>query len=494
MRKKILIVDSEKSIHDLFQILFKKMSVASSQSSKQTFFYDIVSAKDSAQAVQFLQKQSFDLVIADLKPAGVKGLELLKQAKELQPKIIFIIITTLDHSETAVQAMKLGAYHYMLKPFNVEAMKSTILSALDSSSEGKGESSQEDKGASSPVLPDKKEGGRDKEAPRSIREVLVGESPAMKKIVKDIEQISHSVAHILITGESGTGKEVIAREVHKAGPLKKKPFMAVNCGAISPNLIESEMFGHKKGSFTGAVADKKGFFELADRGVLFLDEIGELPLEVQPKLLRVLQEKTVRMVGGTNDKKVNVRLISATNRDLEKMVQQGSFREDLFYRLNVVRIHIPPLRERKEDIPSLVKYFVKKYSTKKEGSAKGISPSAMRVFQQYDYPGNIRELENLIERVIILGAENQIEEQDVLSCLAEEEKKSKLDISLPVQGMDLEEMIEKLEKNLLIQALQRTQGLKKPAAALLKLSLRAFRYRLHKYQLSGFVSEKEDDY
>ena len=496
MRKKILIVDSEKSIHDLFQILFKKMSALSS---KQTFFYDIVSAKDSSQAIQLLQKQSFDLVIADLKPNGLKGLDLLKQAKELQPKIIFIIITAFDKSETAVQAMKLGAYHYMLKPFNVEVMKTTIFSALNTSvlkekeELSKKEDNSADVVASSPSLFNKKRGS-DKKETSSIKEVLVGESSAMKKIVKDIEQISQSVAHILITGESGTGKEMIAREVHKLSLLKSKPFVAVNCGAISPNLIESEMFGHKKGSFTGAVVDKKGFFELADGGVLFLDEIGELPLEMQPKLLRVLQEKTIRMVGGTKDKKVNVRLISATNRDLEKMVKKGEFREDLFYRLNVVRIHIPPLRERKADIPFLVKYFFKKYSQKKEGSAGGISPSAMRVFQHYDYPGNIRELENLIERVIILGEEDQIEEQDILSCLAEEEKKAKWDISLPVQGMDLEEIIGNLEKNLLIQALQRTKGLKKPAADLLQLSLRAFRYRLHKYQLSGFVSDKEEDY
>ena len=471
MHKRVLVVDDEQSIREFFEVLFKKMSAESDYS------FEMIPAEDGQKALDLIENQSFDMIISDLQMPRVSGLELLEKVMSLYPKMVFLLITAFDTSETAVRAMKLGAYDYIPKPFNVDEIKITILSALKleklelENKQLKKELDQE-KGVS----------------------FLVGQSETMKKIFNDIDRISHSNSNVLITGESGTGKEVIARAIHKSSVLKNKPFIAVNCGAIPETLIESEMFGHKRGSFTGAIADKKGFFELADGGTLFLDEIGELSMSVQPKLLRALQEKIIRMVGGMSDKRVTVRFITATNRKLEEMVQINLFREDLFYRLNVVRIHIPPLRERKEDIPVLVDHFFKKYSAKLNIPLKSVSDDMMQLFKGYDYPGNIRELENLVERVIILSGDEEVNITDLSPFLemnhlkSQKRKETSIHISLPEEGIDLEEMIGNLEKSLLVQALQKTDGGKKRAADLLHLSLRAFRYRLQKYQLA----ESED--
>ena len=465
MYKKILVVDDEPSIREFFQILLKKIS------SESDYSFEMVPAEDGGKALELLEKQSFDMIISDLKMPRLSGIELLEKIKPIYPDIVFILVTAFDTSDIAVKAIKRGAYDYIPKPFNVDEIKMTILSAFNVK-ELKEENQQL-----------KKELDREK----NISSVI-GESAVMRQIFQDIQQISHSTSNILVTGESGTGKEVIARTVHTASTLKSKPFIAVNCGAIPETLIESEMFGHKKGSFTGAITDKKGFFELANGGTLFLDEIGELPLAVQPKLLRALQEKVVRMVGGVSDKKVQVRFIAATNRNIEKMVQLNQFREDLFYRLNVIRIHIPPLRERKEDISLFVKYFLKKYSQKLNIPEKKISEKAAKLFQQYHYPGNVRELENLVERVVILGGDEEIREEDVSSFLEQNSQdkgivNSGVDVSLPANGMDMENFIGNMERSLLIQALEKTEGSKKQAADLLKLSLRTFKYRLQKYQL-----------
>ena len=476
MKKKILVVDDEQSIREFFQILLKRMS------SEGEYYYEMTSAEDGQKALELIEKQSYDMVISDLKMPHLSGLQLLEKSKKMQSDLIFILITAFDTSDTAVKAMKMGAYDYIPKPFNVDEIKMTVCSAFHTK-----KLELENKHL-------KQELNREK---KSL--ALMGRSSKMKQIFKNIRQMAGVGSNILITGESGTGKEMIARAVHENSALKDKMFVAVNCGAIPDTLMESEMFGHKKGSFTGAVADKKGFFELADGGTLFLDEIGELPLSVQPKLLRALQDKVIRMVGGTANKQVNIRLISATNRNLERMVKKGQFREDLFYRLNVVRIHIPPLRERKEDIPIFVDHFLKKYSAKLSCPGKKVSDSALKLFQQYNYPGNVRELENLIERVIILSEGQQVEAEDLKSFFRQTEPvsgKSQADmfsdISLPANGMDMEALIGCLEKQLLKQALQRTQGLRKPAADLLKLTPRAFRYRLHKYDLGALSSEEEE--
>ncbi len=476
MSKKILVVDDEQSIREFFEILIRKMS------SEEDYSFEMVSAEDGQKALELMEKQSFDMVISDLKMPRLSGLQLLEKAKLIQPDVVFILITAFDTSEIAVKALKMGAYDYIPKPFNVDEIKLTIFSALSL----------------------KKLEVENQQLKRELsqargKSTLIGQSPIMKKIFKNIQQIAHTTSNVLITGESGTGKEMIARAIHESSFLKDKLFVAVNCGAVPDTLIESEMFGHKKGSFTGAIADKKGFFELADGGALFLDEIGELPLTVQPKLLRALQEKVIRMVGGTSDKKVQLRLITATNRDLEKMVKMGHFREDLFYRLNVVRIHIPPLRERREDIPFFVEHFLKKYSLKLNSPIKTVSTSAMELFKQYDYRGNVRELENLIERVLILGETGEIQAEDVIPFLKKTEPGGQdiqgviSDFSLPERGMNMEEIVGNLEKTLLIQALQRTGGLKKPAADLLALSLRSFRYRLQKYKLDEFLSVMDSD-
>ena len=476
MYKKILVVDDEQSIREFFEILFRRMS------SESGYSFEMVPAEDGQKALELIKKQSFDMVISDLKMPRLSGLELLERVKSIQPDIVFILITAFDTSETAVKAMKIGAYDYIPKPFNVDEIKLTVISAFDMKK----------------LELENQQLKRELDQERGVSSLII-QSSLMKKIFKDIQLISHSTSNILITGESGTGKEIIARAVHGNSLLKNKSFIAVNCGAITDTLIESEMFGHKKGSFTGAISDKKGFFELADGGTLFLDEIGELSVAVQPKLLRALQEKVIRMVGGTIDKKVEVRLIAATNRDLEKMVQVNQFREDLFYRLNVVRIHIPPLRERREEILPFIEYFLKKYSAKFNCPVKQISSTAVELFQQYHYPGNVRELENLIERVVILSEGEEIQDKDVSPFLKQsglidiDEENIFSDISLPERGMDMEAVIGHLEKKLLTQALKRTFGSKKLAADLLGLSLRSFRYRLQKYQLDDSLSETDSE-
>ena len=467
MQKKILIVDDEQSIREFFQILLKRMSGESEE-----YSFSVVFAEDGKKALELLQKQSFDMVISDLKMPHLTGIQLLEKTKALQPEAVFIIITAFDTSETAVRAMKMGAYDYIPKPFSVDEIKMTVLSALKLK-----QGSDKDRRVLKQELNQKSPG-----------KALIGQSPAMKKIFEDIKRIAHSTSNILITGESGTGKEVIARAIHEQSPLGNMPFVAVNCGAIPETLIESEMFGHKKGSFTGAVADRKGFFEIADGGALFLDEIGELPMTVQPKLLRALQEKVIRMVGDTEDKRVEVRLICATNRDLEKMIKADLFREDLFYRLNVVRIHIPPLRERKEDIPLLARHFLEKYIKKLNCPVKTVSDKTLEFFQKHSYPGNVRELENLIERVLILCTKEQITGEDILPFLRQDKPQitargKGLKLPLPEEGIDLETAIMDLEKSFLSQALHRSDGKKKTAAELLGLSLRAFKYRLHKHRM-----------
>ena len=469
MNKKILVVDDEPSIREFFQIFFKRIAeegtdTGANPSATQPYRFEVALAENGEKAWYLLQKKSFDMVISDLKLPGLSGLELLQKTKSLKPDIIFMLVTAFDTTQTAVQAMKMGAYDYISKPFNVQAIKQSVFSAFDLKKQGASKDSDLSGFLASPSLP-------------------------MKKIFKDIQQIAGSSSNILITGESGTGKEVVARLAHAQSVLKHKPFVAVNCGAIPDTLIESEMFGHKKGSFTGAVADKKGFFEMAEGGALFLDEIGELPLMVQPKLLRALQEKTIRPVGGMTDKKVKVRLITATNRDLEKMVAEQQFREDLFYRLNVIRIRVPPLRERTEDIPFFTHHFLKKQSQKLNRPVKPISEEALAVLQKHPWPGNVRQLENLMERVMILSEKETISKADILSVLGRVSQpltsnNLELKVSLPVGGLDMTALIDGLEKSLLQQALQKTEGAKKPAADLLKLSLRAFRYRLQKHNLA----------
>jgi two-component system response regulator PilR (NtrC family) len=301
----------------------------------------------------------------------------------------------------------------------------------------------------------------------------------------------------LITGESGTGKELIARAIHYNGPLKEKPFVTVNCGAIPENLMESEMFGHKKGSFTGAIADKKGLFEVANTGTIFLDELGELPLQMQVKLLRVIQEGTFKRVGSTEDVQVDVRIISATNKNLENEVKGGNFREDLFYRLNVIQIQSPPLRERKEDIVMLATHFLEKFSKTLNSQVRGISKEAMDVIKNYNYPGNVRELENIIERTVALEAGTTILPESLPKQLLEVQPAIGLDAHKieidAAKGIELEKLTSEFEKALLMKALEQTGGIKKRAAKLLNISFRSMRYRVDKYGLGPLSIDDEED-
>ena len=459
MNKKILIVDDEPSIREFFQILFSRMS-------DENQAFEVTVAESGEKAFRLLKQKSFDMVISDMKMSGMSGLQLLEKTKALYSNTVFILITAFDTTQTAVQAMKMGAYDYISKPFNVEKIKHVVFSALELKEQSK----------------------KNEHNTEEMDGFLVGRSLSLQKIFKDIQHLAFSSSNILITGESGTGKEMVARLAHNQSALKDQPFVAVNCGAIPDTLIESEMFGHKKGSFTGAVTDKKGFFDLAEGGTLFLDEIGELPLMVQPKLLRALQEKTIRPVGAVKDRKVKVRLITATNRELEKMVALNQFREDLFYRLNVIRINIPPLRERREDISFFVQHFLQKHKKKLKLSIKTISEKAISLLEKYHWPGNVRELENLMERVMILSEGDRIEDSDILSALKEKTLKpsiapTELNVSLPDEGLDLTALMDGLEKSLLQKALKKTDGAKTSAAHLLKLSLRSFRYRLQKHHL-----------
>ncbi|MBI1823414.1 MAG: sigma-54-dependent Fis family transcriptional regulator [Nitrospirae bacterium] len=317
-------------------------------------------------------------------------------------------------------------------------------------------------------------------APRNI----VGKSQALSKILDLIEKISDSSSNILITGESGTGKELVARAIHERSGRREKPFVTVNCSALPENLLESELFGHMKGSFTGAVMNKQGLFEIADGGTLFLDEIGDTSLSIQVKLLRVLQEREFRRVGGTKDIKVDVRIVAATNKDLVKAVAESSFREDLFYRLDVIPVFLPPLRERKDDIPLLSDFFLKKFNKLLNKQLLGIDQEAINVLMEQEWKGNVRELENMLERVVSLTSNSRIMKEDVLASMRPIALSDSVKIrEIPEAGVDLEKYIEEVEKDILIKALEKTRWVKTEAAKLLHLNFRSFRYRLDKYQI-----------
>jgi two-component system response regulator PilR (NtrC family) len=311
----------------------------------------------------------------------------------------------------------------------------------------------------------------------------------MLDLYKLLEKVAPTKTNILVTGESGTGKELVAKAIHYNSPRKEKPFVTLNCGAIPETLIESELFGHMKGAFTDAIATKKGLFEVADEGTIFLDEISELPLLMQVKLLRVLQDREFKRVGGTEDIRVDVRIISATNKNLEEAVREKRFREDLFYRLNVIQVKLPLLRERREDIPLLAMHFLRKYSEELNKNFLTISPESLRILLNYDYPGNVRELQNIIERAVALESSQELTAQNLGPYLNEQlpMKKGSIDLEIPNEGIDLEKIVEDLEKTLLLKALDKTKGIKKRAAELLHINFRSMRYRLEKYGLNHEV-------
>ncbi|MBX7231403.1 MAG: sigma-54 dependent transcriptional regulator [Bdellovibrionales bacterium] len=467
MKPRILVVDDEESIREFLEIMLRKEG------------YEVTCADDGEMALDFLKKRSFDMIISDMQMPKVSGIELLKEAKTQYPDIVFLLITAFGTTETAVEAMKMGAYDYILKPFKIDEVRLNIANALHSKN----------------LEFENRTLKKELNLENSFQN-LVGNSDTMHRIFELVKRVSQTPTNVLITGESGTGKEVVAKAIHFNGPLKDKPFVTVNCGAIPESLMESEMFGHKKGSFTGAIVDKIGLFEYADSGTLFLDEVGELPLSIQVKLLRAIQERVVRKVGGTEDTKVEVRIIAATNRNLESMVKEGSFRQDLYYRLNVINIQTPALRERENDIPLLANFFLKKYNSKLFKNIQGISDQAMEMLKKYTYPGNVRELENIIERTVALEGGSTILPESLppfVNTPSGRKMASSHEIEVTEEGLDLDKVIGQIEKELLIKAIHTSGGVKKRAARLLNITFRSMRYRVEKYGLGTFAEDEVDD-
>jgi two-component system response regulator PilR (NtrC family) len=452
---RILVVDDEQSMRELLSIMLRKEG------------YEVVTADNGEKALKAVQNDIFDLVITDLKMPQMDGMTLLKAVKESSPDTIVIIITAFGTTEGAEKARLLGAYDYIGKPFNNDEIKLVIQNALE-----KGHLRKEN------ILLK-----REIES-RMGFENFIGKSEPMQRIFSLIRQVADTKSTVLITGESGTGKELVARALHAQGSRNAHPFVTVNCGALPETLLESELFGYMKGSFTGAVANKQGLFETANGGTIFLDEISTMTPALQVKLLRVLQEREFKRVGGTADIKVDVRVIAATNRELLADVNKGLFREDLFYRLNVMPIHLPPLRERKDDIPLLINFFLKKSSSGRE--PKKISSEAMNRLLSHRWPGNVRELENTVERLNILASGDTIRIEHIPDSITSISPCPELiPLDIPESGIDLESLLQNAERTMLYKALDKAGGVKTEAAKLLGLSFRSFRHRLQKYEHSS---------
>ncbi|MBX7055769.1 MAG: sigma-54 dependent transcriptional regulator [Pyrinomonadaceae bacterium] len=440
-RKSILVVDDEKNQREILETILSGEG------------YDVTTASSGEAAMKFVETRRFDLVLTDLQMTGMSGLDLLRELTNFDKSIIVILLTAHGTVDSAVDALRLGAFEYLQKPYDSEKLLETVSRALKKLS--------------------------------TLDAEIVSVSPEMDKVKKLILKIAKSNSTVLIRGESGTGKELIARSIHKNSHRSNEVFQAVNCAAINENLLESELFGHEKGSFTGAVAEKKGLFEIAHSGTLFLDEIGELDIALQAKILRALQEKQIRRVGGVRDIDVDVRVVAATNRDLLHMVEEKRFREDLYYRLNVLSIELPALRERRTDIPVLIEYFLKKHT---RGTQRKVTfaPEAKRVLDNYSYPGNVRQLESAIERAILLCENDTITNDDLPPEMfsargghvsAASSGAGSEQFILPPQGVNWEDV----ERSLIMQAMERTDNNITKSAKLLGLTFRTLQYRLEKF-------------
>ena len=458
--EKILVVDDEQGLRDVLSIMLKRAG------------YAVTTATDGEEAIELLNKEIYDLVITDLKMPKVDGMEVLRAVKSTSPETVVLIITAFASADSAVEAMKQGAYDYLTKPFQVDEVQLIIRNAL------------EKRRLTTENLLLKRE-----MASQSSFAQLVGQSDAMQKVFEVVRKIADSKSNVLICGESGTGKELVARAIHYNSVRTTMPFVAVNCSAVPETLLESELFGHMKGSFTGAISNKAGLFEIANGGTIFLDEIGDTTPTIQVKLLRVIQEREFRRVGGSQDIKVDVRIVAATNRDLEKAVADGSFREDLYYRLDVIPIRLPPLRMRTSDIPLLVTHFLERFSKESNKPKPVISSEAMHVLLGHEWRGNVRELENLIERVVAFSTEGTVTDADVRGWLhrpvVQPPPSQAVPMDLTDDGLDLEGLINGIERDLLLKALERSKWVKKKAARMLRLNTRSFRYRLEKYAIKG---------
>ena len=461
--KRILIVDDEPALRQMLQILFARAG----------FETVLVPGRRSAEEAIQSSPTPFPVVLTDLMMPDGSGLDVLASAKARTNATEVILMTAHSSIDAAVDAMRKGAYDFVAKPFVPAELTALVHKALEKSSL---------------IL----ENARLRALVEPAADTMLGRSAAMRRVADIITKIAAGRTTVLITGESGTGKERIARAIHEASDRRAHPLLVVNCGALPEHLMESELFGHERGAFTGATSRHGGIFRDAAGGTVFLDEIGELPLPVQVKLLRVLQERKVRPVGATQESPVDVRIIAATNRDVEAEVTAGRFRQDLYYRLNVIRLELPPLRERGGDVPELAAHFLRKFSLEAGKDVRGFSPDAMRSLDGYAFPGNVRELENLVERAVALASSPIIGLGDLpktLSGLAGGTGSAMGE--LPEDGCKLDEVLGELERRLMLQALERTGGVKKRAAKLLGVTFRSLRYRLAKYGLDD--DSDEDD-
>ena len=460
----ILVVDNERSMREFLSIMLKKEG------------HDVVVADCGKAAVEILRHRPVDLLISDIKMPDMSGVDVLRKAKEIRQDIVGIMITAFKSTESAVEALRLGAHDYLEKPFDNEQLKKKVRDALE------------------------KKVGNAQEQRRLRAYDIVGDSPEIQEVKERIARVASTSSTILITGESGTGKELVARAIHIQSTRSARPFVPLNCGALPETLLESELFGHEKGAFTSADSTKKGLVEAAERGTLFLDEIGEMSLMMQVKLLRFLQERRFRRVGGTDEQDADVRVITATNHDLAKMVETGDFRRDLFYRVDVIRVAVPPLRERKEDILALAQHFVNKFNQQMGKELRGLAPSAKRTLESYTWLGNVRELENVIERAVAFEVKDMVQAESLdLGDIPGQDRRfahhtvgdpsaaaghaSEGPERLPESGFVLEQHVQSIEREYLAQALRQAGGVKVRAAGLLGMSFRSFRYYLKKYHL-----------
>jgi len=455
-KKRILVVEDEKAARDTMIDLLSEAG------------YEVQSAKNGEEAIEIVQESSFNLVITDLKMPKGDGLQVLEQVKKADPRTIVIICTGYGTVNTAVKAMKLGAYEYITKPIKIEEIKLVVQRALDY---------QRLQNENMLLQKQLKAKYRFKN--------LIGDSEVMQQIFQFIERIATTDSTVLICGESGTGKELVARAIHYNSDRRNRPMVPVNCGAIPEDLLESELFGYEKGAFTGALKTRIGRFELADGGTVFLDEIGDMSPALQVKVLRVLQEHEFERVGGIKSIKVDIRVIAATHRDLEKAVKQGAFREDLYYRLNVIPVILPPLRERKSDIPLLTRYFIERFNREKKRNIEGVSPEALKYLMRYHWPGNVRELENIIERLVILKGEGTIEKEDLPeNFLASEWTDMIPFVDIPDNGISFNTAVSEFERELILRALNKTNWVKNRAAKLLQLKRTTLVEKMKKIHLN----------
>jgi two-component system response regulator PilR (NtrC family) len=451
---RVLVVDDEASMRDMLRIVLRRDG------------YEVLVARNGKEALEFLQRAPVDLLLSDIRMPDMSGVDVLRAAKDINRDVVAIMMTAFASTDTAVEALRLGANDYFTKPFNMDELRLKVRQHLETRRL-------------------RQENVLLKRALGTSHEFcnIIGRSEAMLGVFRMVETIGRTNSTVLITGESGTGKELVARAIHFHSLRRDQPFVALNCGAVPETLLESELFGHMRGAFTGADSNKKGLVEVAERGTIFLDEIGEMNATMQVKLLRVLQDRTFRRLGGTEEIRADIRVIAATNQDLPRMVADGRFREDLFYRINVIPVPLPPLRERREDIPLLAEHFLVKFAEAMGKPIRTITAEAMDLLQGHAWPGNVRELENVMERGVALESHEALLPETIAVSVGAKPAASGATGHLPEEGFDLEQHVKDIERDYIAQALRRAGGVQVKAAELLGMSFRSFRYYVKKYNL-----------